>query len=125
MVPLAYGSVALALVVIVVTLAYATAAPSFGVAEFAPTGQQVDAPPSTDIAADARGAAGAARARRTTTTTVPPKSATDSSSIAGAAPTTQLGRTRDCVGTPTRQTEDPMSPPCVAVMFEGDNGGAT
>ena len=29
-----------------------------------------------------------------------------------------------CVGNPPRQTEDPMSPPCVA-FFEGDNGGAT
>lgn len=29
-----------------------------------------------------------------------------------------------CVGDPPRQTEDPMSPPCVA-FFEGDNGGAT
>ncbi|HEX9888729.1 MAG TPA: hypothetical protein VGA69_04585 [Nitriliruptorales bacterium] len=34
--------------------------------------------------------------------------------------------TKRCVMTPTgpRQTEDPMSPPCVA-HFEGDNGGAT
>ena len=29
-----------------------------------------------------------------------------------------------CVGNPPRQTEDPMSPPCVA-FFDGDNGGAT
>ncbi|HEX9889731.1 MAG TPA: hypothetical protein VGA69_09655 [Nitriliruptorales bacterium] len=29
-----------------------------------------------------------------------------------------------CVGNPPRQTEDPLSPPCVA-HFEGDNGGAT
>ena len=29
-----------------------------------------------------------------------------------------------CVGNPPRQTEDLMSPPCVA-FFEGDNGGAT
>ncbi|HUR49546.1 MAG TPA: hypothetical protein VMY88_08495 [Acidimicrobiales bacterium] len=32
--------------------------------------------------------------------------------------------TKRCVGTPPRQTEDPLSPPCVA-HFEGDNGGAT
>lgn len=31
---------------------------------------------------------------------------------------------KHCVGTPPRQTEDPMSPPCVA-FFQGDNGGAT
>jgi hypothetical protein len=32
--------------------------------------------------------------------------------------------TKRCVGSPPRQTEDPLSPPCVAV-FGGDNGGAT
>lgn len=32
--------------------------------------------------------------------------------------------TKRCVGTPPRQSEDPMSPPCVA-FFSGDNGGAT
>ncbi len=31
---------------------------------------------------------------------------------------------KHCVGSPPRQTEDPMSPPCVA-YFEGENGGAT
>ena len=29
-----------------------------------------------------------------------------------------------CVGSPPRQTEDPLSPPCAA-YFQGDNGGAT
>lgn len=33
-------------------------------------------------------------------------------------------QTKRCVGKPPRQTEDPMSPPCVP-YFEGDNGGAT
>ncbi|HZN15127.1 MAG TPA: hypothetical protein VFB78_12700 [Acidimicrobiales bacterium] len=33
-------------------------------------------------------------------------------------------RDKRCVGKPPRQTEDPLSPPCVA-FFEGDNGGAT
>jgi hypothetical protein len=31
---------------------------------------------------------------------------------------------KQCVGSPPRQTEDPLSPPCVA-FFKGDNGGAT
>ncbi|HEX9889849.1 MAG TPA: hypothetical protein VGA69_10255 [Nitriliruptorales bacterium] len=38
---------------------------------------------------------------------------------AGARPVTKR-----CVGSPPRQTEDPLAPPCVA-HFEGDNGGAT
>ena len=33
-------------------------------------------------------------------------------------------RAKQCVGNPPRQTEDPLSPPCVA-FFQGDNGGAT
>ena len=32
--------------------------------------------------------------------------------------------TKRCVGNPPRQSEDPLSPPCVA-SFNGDNGGAT
>ncbi|HUR48538.1 MAG TPA: hypothetical protein VMY88_03275 [Acidimicrobiales bacterium] len=32
--------------------------------------------------------------------------------------------TKRCVGSPPRQTEDPLSPPCVA-HFSGDNGGST
>ena len=32
--------------------------------------------------------------------------------------------TKRCVGSPPRQTEDPLSPPCVS-YFDGDNGGAT
>ena len=32
--------------------------------------------------------------------------------------------TKACVGQPPRQTEDPLSPPCVAA-FRGDNGGST
>jgi hypothetical protein len=33
-------------------------------------------------------------------------------------------KTKRCVGKPPRQTEDPLSPPCVA-SFDGDNGGKT
>jgi hypothetical protein len=32
--------------------------------------------------------------------------------------------TKRCVGSPPRQTEDPLSPPCVA-SYTGDNGGST
>lgn len=37
---------------------------------------------------------------------------------------TRLPQGKRCVGSPPRQTEDPMSPPCVAT-FSGDNGGRT
>lgn len=40
------------------------------------------------------------------------------------APKQGKARLKRCVGNPPRQTEDLLSPPCVA-FFEGDNGGAT
>src|SRR5688500_5249134 len=43
--------------------------------------------------------------------------------VPGGAPI-KTASTKRCVGNPPRQTEDPLSPPCVAV-FTGDNGGAT
>jgi len=33
-------------------------------------------------------------------------------------------RTKRCVGNPPRQSEDPLSPPCVG-FYDGDNGGST
>lgn len=39
-------------------------------------------------------------------------------------PEQSRSRLKRCVGKPPRQTEDPMSPPCVA-FFQGNNGGAT
>ena len=50
------------------------------------------------------------------TTTLPPPLSAEGS---GSTPTGKR-----CVGSPPRQTEDPLSPPCVA-YFDGDNGGAT
>src|SRR5439155_27088732 len=43
---------------------------------------------------------------------------------AGASGAGKNPSTKRCVGRPPRQTEDPMSPPCVA-YFNGDNFGAT
>src|SRR5687767_6996608 len=45
----------------------------------------------------------------------------------GAPDVSAIGRsptTKRCVGHPPRQTEDPLSPPCVS-HFAGDNFGAT
>lgn len=43
---------------------------------------------------------------------------------AAAGRAVKTAGTKRCVGSPPRQTEDPLSPPCVG-YFEGDNGGAT
>jgi len=89
--------------------------------EFAPVPPEDDAPPpdsgnveslglgssSTAPAGDAAGGSGAE---------LPPPPIPDG---AGTRPVTKR-----CVGDPPRQTEDPLSPPCVA-HFEGDNFGAT
>ncbi len=42
---------------------------------------------------------------------------------AGTGPGQWTPKLKRCVGNPRRQTEDPLSPPCVA-FFDGDNGGA-
>ena len=39
-------------------------------------------------------------------------------------PPQRVARQTDCVGNPPRQTEDPLSPPCVP-FWDGDNGGRT
>jgi len=51
----------------------------------------------------------------TTTTTMPP---------AAIAAIGTVPRGKRCVGSPPKQTEDPLSPPCVG-YFDSDNGGAT
>ena len=45
-------------------------------------------------------------------------------SSAAASAAQRRAKLKRCVGSPSRQTEDPLSPPCVA-FFEGSNGGAT
>lgn len=61
--------------------------------------------------------AGGGSGGATTTTTEEPSKAPGGRLIRKAG-------TKRCVGQPPRQTEDPLSPACVA-FFEGDNGGAT
>ncbi|HEX9888416.1 MAG TPA: hypothetical protein VGA69_02980 [Nitriliruptorales bacterium] len=90
--------------------------------EFAPVPPQDDQPPpvetgnvaslslgsSSDLSGDVVGGAGPG---------LPPPPPLPEGE--GARPVTKR-----CLGDPPRQTEDPMSPPCVA-HFDGDNGGAT
>lgn len=47
---------------------------------------------------------------------------TNSDAVGGG--TAKTASTKRCVGNPPKQTEDPLSPPCVA-DFRGDNGGST
>lgn len=123
--PLIHGLTAIGLVVAVVAVAYGTQSPQLAVAEFAPSAQRsIDAPPTTSEPSGAEAGRGDAR-RSTTTTSAPATPSSADTAAQSGPPTTEVGRTRNCVGNPARQIEDPMSPPCSNVIFEGDNGGAT
>lgn len=58
-----------------------------------------------------------------------PTAGPGASAVPGASPSPkpiEQGRTRACIGSPPRQTEDPQSPPCVPFFDPDlDNGGAT
>ncbi|HEX9889885.1 MAG TPA: hypothetical protein VGA69_10435 [Nitriliruptorales bacterium] len=91
--------------------------------EFAPVPPQDDAPPPPDggnvgslgLGSSSSAPSGAAPGGEGAGLPPPPP-------IPGGAGERPV--TKRCVGSPPRQTEDPLSPPCVA-HFDGDNGGAT
>lgn len=110
----------------VLALAYGASAPQLAVAEFAPAARnQVEPPPTTagDPSAAGPGRAGGRRTPPTTPMTA--GSLEPGAAAPSAAPTTRVARSRSCVGDPPRQIDDPQSPPCLATIFEGENGGAT
>ncbi len=83
-----------------------------------PPEDQVDIPPSGNFSSLGLGSsAGPAAATG-------PGGGDSASGGAVAGRAVKTASTKRCVGTPPRQTEDPLSPPCVG-YFEGDNGGAT
>jgi hypothetical protein len=82
--------------------------------EIAPIPQKGDDTTAPDGGLASLGIAGGGGGAGSTTTTAPPPLVGSGSTPSG----------KRCVGNPPRQTEDPLSPPCVA-YFDGDNGGAT
>ncbi|MBA3655635.1 MAG: hypothetical protein H0W70_15745, partial [Actinobacteria bacterium] len=88
--------------------------------EFAPVPPEDDAPPSTPGNLAALGSAASAALEggldESAGSPPPPPPA---GGLQGKNPSSKR-----CVGNPPRQTEDPLSPPCVG-FFQGDNGGAT
>lgn len=82
--------------------------------EIAPIPESDEDAPTPHGAIASLGIAGGAGAGTTTTTAPPPP--IDGS---GRSP-----RGKRCVGDPPRQSDDRLSPPCVA-YFKGDNGGST
>lgn len=85
------------------------------IAEYAPVPPEDDAPPDTTGNVSALGLGSSSSLQRALPTPV------------GDLTSPAQGERRQnqrCVGKPARQTEDPMSPPCVP-FFDGNNGGAT
>ena len=94
-------------------------------AEYAPVpgeGQSRESPLS-ELGAAASGGLGSGRASGPGAGSVGESSPPPPSPQAGGAGARRPG-TKRCVGSPPRQTEDPLSPPCIA-FFDGANFGAT
>jgi hypothetical protein len=94
------------------------------------TPEYAPVPPSGDSAAppggnlSSLGLAGSASLKAGTAST-PTSAPSDAPVNASAGPASgKTPRTKRCIGSPPRQTEDPLSPPCVS-DFRGNNGGAT
>lgn len=107
------GALVLAVLVMPSALNLPQANPST-VLEYAPIPpRDEDAPPESNISSLGLGITGGS----------------STGGVSQITPLFNLGKslkpqTKRCVGNPPRQTEDPMSPPCVP-YFEGDNGGTT
>lgn len=91
--------------------------------EYAPVpGDSNNAPPGGNIAGLGLGQGGTGTGNNGTGGNANlPGSPTQPPALNGAG---NSPSSKQCVGNPPRQTEDPSSPPCVA-FFTGDNGGAT
>jgi hypothetical protein len=119
---LVFGAFAVLLLVIVAAAFTTQQPPPPPTAEFAPeAAKAIKAPPPNQTSSvgnqgNTGGRGGASGPKRSTPTPTPTPSGP---TVGSGAPAT-----KDCIGDPPRQTEDPESPPCVA-YFKGNNGGAT
>jgi hypothetical protein len=115
-IPLAYGGITAALVVMIAAVAFVVRPPSSpAIAEFQPSAQDRINEARRDQAAGSGGTTGGCA------------SGTTNCAEGGAShrPPVEVAAGRRCYGKPLRQTEDPQSPPCVFQIFKGANGGAT
>lgn len=119
-----YSGTSMVLVLVIAALTItASQTPPPAIAELAPSAvQQIKDPPANQASSvgAADGGGGFGEPAATTTTTL----------AADAPPPIVAPRQRLCVQDPTgrtapRQTEDPQSPPCVALWTGKDNGGST
>ncbi len=117
-VPLIYGGIAGALLIVIAALALVLVPPSPPqVAEFAPQAQeQIQDAPNQQSSRFGSGAGACAAGQAC--------EAPGASSIAQKKTIIEKARVRRCLGDPPRQTEDPQSPPCVN-FWQGNNGGST
>lgn len=83
-----------------------------------PEDNEADPPPAGNLSSLGLGASGSLREAGAESE----ESSIDPADLSGRS--LKAPSTKRCVGNPPRQTEDPLSPPCVGT-FNGDNGGAT
>lgn len=128
-VPMLYGTVAIALLVVIAAVALVVTPPSPpAVAEFAPRAEdRIDEALKAQSSAFGQGAGGGCVSGQDCA--FDSDGAGDGDGTNGRTPTTlprvvDTTRVKRCVGNPPRQTEDPQSPPCIN-YWEGDNGGRT
>ncbi len=119
-VPLIYGGIAGALLIVIAALALVLVPPSPPqVAEFAPQAQeQIEEAPNKQSSRFGAGEGACFVGQECESAVVK-----DGSSKAPRR-VVEKTRVRRCIGTPPRQTEDPQSPPCVN-YWAGENGGAS
>ncbi len=119
-IPLIYGGIAGALLIVIAALALVLVPPSPPqIAEFAPQAQeQIQDAPNQQSSQFGSGGTGLCAAGQVC-------EGLEAQAPASTKPRfIDKARVRRCIGDPPRQIEDPQSPPCVN-YFEGDNGGAT
>ncbi len=118
-IPLMYGVIAGALLIVIAALALVFVPPSPPtVSEFAPRAvEQIEQAPGQQSSQFGGGGTGACAVGQVCEDP-------DAGRSIASKKVIEKARVRRCVGDPPRQTEDPQSPPCVN-YFTGDNGGAT
>lgn len=129
-VPLVYGALTTALVVVIATVAVVVKASSTPpIAEFGPSAQEQIQESRSDLGRSnvdpGRGGAGRRDCPPAQPGCDPSATEEEASSTTTTVPAIEAPAGRRCYGEPPRQTEDPHAPPCKFEIFRGENGGKT
>ena len=124
-----YSALTVGLLVVIASVAIVVRASSTpSIAEFGPSAQEQIQESRAD---QARSAVDQSRVGAGTRNCAPgsagcgPNAAAENESTTTTTPPVEVAAGRRCYGEPSRQTEDPHSPPCKYEIFHGENGGKT